>query len=267
MSGTVRRLGCGDYRPPAGSSGDLVRDLCDVTLSQLKPRGCVRSAALRRAGSFRIQRFQLGNATSPCARTRRRPSASVTAAIACGPSLPPESTSEHGVVQLPDRRTQVLEVSLDALAAVFASMLADTATALERFDDALAHRPSFVRDAHATRSAKMARDGVSSRLSRAACAGIRGPSGPSRATTNLADGARTSITRWRRATDNARCRFAGLSSPLTDSNRRLPPYHEREEGIDPCGFARSHAASRVSVAAGCRRVFVCVRPWCDLVER
>ncbi len=157
-------------------------------------------------------------------------------------------------MQLPDRRTQVLEVSLDALAAVFASMLADTATALERFDDALAHRPSFVRDAHATRSAKMARDGVSSRLSRAACAGIRGPSGPSRATTNLADGARTSITRWRRATDNARCRFAGLSSPLTDSNRRLPPYHEREEGIDPCGFARSHAASRVSVAAGCRRV-------------
>ena len=51
-----------------------------------------------------------------------------------------------------------------------------------------------------------------------------------------------------------KCGFAGASqSPLTDSNRRPPPYHEREEGVDSCGFARSGAGSRASlIAARCR---------------
>src|SRR5262249_49368258 len=44
------------------------------------------------------------------------------------------------------------------------------------------------------------------------------------------------------------------SSPLTDSNRRPPPYHEREEGVDPSGFARSGAGSCASLVAARRRV-------------
>jgi hypothetical protein len=47
---------------------------------------------------------------------------------------------------------------------------------------------------------------------------------------------------------------APLQSPLTDSNRRPPPYHEREEGADSCGVARSSAGSRVSLIAARRRV-------------
>jgi hypothetical protein len=45
------------------------------------------------------------------------------------------------------------------------------------------------------------------------------------------------------------------ASPLTDSNRRPPPYHEREEGADPCGFAHSGAGSHVSLVAARHRVF------------
>src|SRR6266496_2565523 len=42
-------------------------------------------------------------------------------------------------------------------------------------------------------------------------------------------------------------------SPLTDSNRRPPPYHEREEGVDSCGIPRNAACPRASaVAASCR---------------
>src|SRR5262249_27254554 len=35
----------------------------------------------------------------------------------------------------------------------------------------------------------------------------------------------------------------GFASPLTDSNRRPPPYHEREEGADPCRIPRRGAGS------------------------
>ena len=44
-----------------------------------------------------------------------------------------------------------------------------------------------------------------------------------------------------------------FSSPLTDSNRRPPPYHEREEGVDSCGVALGLAGLGVSlVTARCR---------------
>jgi uncharacterized protein YndB with AHSA1/START domain len=46
----------------------------------------------------------------------------------------------------------------------------------------------------------------------------------------------------------------GFSSPLTDSNRRPPPYHEREEGADPCGIPCRGAGSRVSGSSARRRV-------------
>jgi hypothetical protein len=54
--------------------------------------------------------------------------------------------------------------------------------------------------------------------------------------------------------DNISVRFAGLSSPLTDSNRRPPPYHEREEGAGACGFAARGAASALSLSGASRRV-------------
>ena len=57
-----------------------------------------------------------------------------------------------------------------------------------------------------------------------------------------------------RAESRNRSFAAGSRSPLTDSNRRPPPYHEREEGADSCGFARSGAASRLSLIAALRRV-------------
>jgi hypothetical protein len=44
------------------------------------------------------------------------------------------------------------------------------------------------------------------------------------------------------------------TSPLTDSNRRPPPYHEREEGVDPCRIPLNDAAARPSLVAGARRV-------------
>src|SRR4051795_12095529 len=43
--------------------------------------------------------------------------------------------------------------------------------------------------------------------------------------------------------------LAFCGSPLTDSNRRPPAYHEREEGADPCGFARSGAGASMSAGA------------------
>ena len=45
-----------------------------------------------------------------------------------------------------------------------------------------------------------------------------------------------------------------LQSPLTDSNRRPPPYHEREEGVDSCGFASSGAGLCVSPLVALRHV-------------
>jgi hypothetical protein len=45
-----------------------------------------------------------------------------------------------------------------------------------------------------------------------------------------------------------------LQSPLTDSNRRPPPYHEREEGVDSCGISRPGTGSLLSVVAAIRRV-------------
>jgi hypothetical protein len=48
---------------------------------------------------------------------------------------------------------------------------------------------------------------------------------------------------------------ASRSSPLTDSNRRPPPYHEREEGADPCGIAHSGAEFDLSLVGADRRVF------------
>jgi hypothetical protein len=45
----------------------------------------------------------------------------------------------------------------------------------------------------------------------------------------------------------------GFSSPVTDSNRR-PPFHEREEGADPCANHGSSAALRSSPVAANRRV-------------
>ena len=71
--------------------------------------------------------------------------------------------------------------------------------------------------------------------------------------------------RIRQRSDRQNRTFAGnSSSPLTDSNRRPPPYHEREEGADSCGFPRNDAAWRSSLVAGDRRVLQCratlVRP-------
>jgi hypothetical protein len=63
---------------------------------------------------------------------------------------------------------------------------------------------------------------------------------------------------WRscKFSPNEKRQFAALlQSPLTDSNRRPPPYHEREEGADPCGFAHSGAGSHVSLVAARHRVF------------
>src|SRR5438552_4065580 len=59
-------------------------------------------------------------------------------------------------------------------------------------------------------------------------------------------------------------RFTGLlQSPLTDSNRRPPPYHEREEGVDSCGL---RLLVRVCVCRQWPRLVafcIAVRPWCD----
>jgi hypothetical protein len=57
-------------------------------------------------------------------------------------------------VQFADRCAQVLEVGLDAFRAVLTSVLADAASALERLDDAVAHRllvRGHARDASAVR--------------------------------------------------------------------------------------------------------------------
>jgi integrase len=43
-------------------------------------------------------------------------------------------------------------------------------------------------------------------------------------------------------------------SALPDSNRRPPPYHEREEGVDSCGFASSGAGLCVSPVVARRRL-------------
>ena len=53
---------------------------------------------------------------------------------------------------------------------------------------------------------------------------------------------------------NVTRRFAAISSPLTDSNRRPPPYHGGGEGVDACRLPRSGAASSASVLAASRRV-------------
>jgi hypothetical protein len=62
--------------------------------------------------------------------------------------------------------------------------------------------------------------------------------------------------------------FAGASqSPLTESNRRPPPYHEREEGVDSCAFAHSGAGLGASLVVASRRVLhgraTLVRPGCE----
>ena len=53
-------------------------------------------------------------------------------------------------------------------------------------------------------------------------------------------------------------------SPLPDSNRRPPPYHEREEGVDSCGIARSGAGLHASDVPALRHFLRCratlVRP-------
>jgi hypothetical protein len=72
--------------------------------------------------------------------------------------------------------------------------------------------------------------------------------------------------RWRlyKSRRNKKRRFAALlQSPLTDSNRRPPPYHEREEGVDSRGIQRSDA--RGGCRGSPRLVAFCVfvRPWCD----
>src|SRR4051794_37288780 len=49
--------------------------------------------------------------------------------------------------------------------------------------------------------------------------------------------------------------FAGLLwKPSDGLEPSTPPYHEREEGADPCGFARSGAGSSMSPVAARRRV-------------
>ena len=47
---------------------------------------------------------------------------------------------------------------------------------------------------------------------------------------------------------------ANWRNPLTDSNRRPPPHHEREEGVDSCGSWRSGAGSCLSVVTAISRV-------------
>jgi hypothetical protein len=62
-------------------------------------------------------------------------------------------------------------------------------------------------------------------------------------------------------TTATRAEQAKSRSPLTDSNRRPPPYHEREEGVDSCGFAPSAAAFRVSRVVAVRRVLQARATW------
>src|SRR5512133_3695672 len=65
----------------------------------------------------------------------------------------------------------------------------------------------------------------------------------------------TSRSRTCNSIRQAKVRYAGLlQSPLTDSNRRPPPYHEREEGADSCGIPCRGACSRVSGSSTRRRV-------------
>jgi hypothetical protein len=52
-----------------------------------------------------------------------------------------------------------------------------------------------------------------------------------------------------------------FASPLTDSNRRPPPYHEREEGVDSCGSWRRGAGS---VSLACRRLLRSVWMWSNV---
>jgi hypothetical protein len=63
-------------------------------------------------------------------------------------------------------------------------------------------------------------------------------------------------------------RAALLQSPLTDSNRRPPPYHEHEEGVDSCGTARCCTGLGPSQVAASRRVLqgraTLVRPGRDM---
>jgi len=62
--------------------------------------------------------------------------------------------------------------------------------------------------------------------------------------------------------DDTKCLFTGISSqsPLTDSNRRPPPYHEHEEGPTHAGL---RGVVRLSSVGG-RRVSPRFSPPCDL---
>ena len=68
----------------------------------------------------------------------------------------------------------------------------------------------------------------------------------------------------RACTDNRSWPFAGIVSPLTDSNRRPPPYHEREEGVDSCGFRLAVPLSDPRPYAHVVAFCMTVRPRCDL---
>ena len=56
-------------------------------------------------------------------------------------------------------------------------------------------------------------------------------------------------------------------SPLADSNRRPPPYHEREEGVDSCGSLPSNEVPTPRALARVASLFTPVRPGCDLGRR
>src|SRR5207248_5241046 len=55
-------------------------------------------------------------------------------------------------------------------------------------------------------------------------------------------------------TTNAPAKQEETRSPLTDSNRRPPPYHERREGVDSRGIRLNDPASGFSRIAAFRRV-------------
>jgi hypothetical protein len=52
----------------------------------------------------------------------------------------------------------------------------------------------------------------------------------------LVESLRFKVVLYTLKSENKNCRFAGVLSPLPDSNWGPPPYHGREEGVDPCGF-------------------------------
>jgi hypothetical protein len=63
----------------------------------------------------------------------------------------------------------------------------------------------------------------------------------------------TSETPWDRHFAKPSDRFEPIDLPAMNSNRRPPPYPGREEGVEPCGFARRSAGRPALAADNSRR--------------